>query len=138
MNTAPCPHCETILEVEPGVATVCGVCGQQFTAAEPVAVPVAAAPAAKVSAPRAWNWVWWLLVVLLVVPLAVIVIGAVSVVASSGNTSAKDLVATMFGGVLGIAVVVGLFVWAVLWLTFPIFVYVLLRRILRAIEALKK
>lgn len=144
MNTATCPHCETILEAEPGVATVCGVCGQEFTPSNPQPEPTSEAPRSAPATPSpalparargGMGWLWWLLLVVLVAPLAIVVIGVVSVATSSETTKATELISVLFGGALGAAVVVGLFLWAVLWITFPVFVYLYLRRILRAIEA---
>ena len=137
MNTATCPHCETILEADPGVVTVCGVCGQEFTPAAEPAPPSISRPAAKPDAPRrSWRWVGWIsLVLLAVVPVALIVAAFVHASKQSRPEAIIEALTFLFSGAVGAVVMFCVVVWVVLWITFPVFVYVFLRRILRAIEA---
>ncbi len=143
MTTAPCPRCGTAMEVDPGIETVCGVCGHAFTPAEPLRYPAKDAPRPEIAPSsrgtprRSLEWLWWVVIVVLVIPLSVAGILVVSAIASDTATPA-GVAATIFSGVMGIVVMVGLVVLSALWITFPVFVYLYLHRILRAIEALRK
>ena len=136
MNTATCPRCETIVEAEPSIATVCGVCGQEFTPAEHTELPTAQPVTAPAAPRRSWRWVGWLAVFLIAaVPVVLVLKAILRAVKQDGSQAVIESVTFLFSGIVGAVLMFCLVVWAILWITFPVFVYVLLRRILRAIEA---
>ena len=134
ISKTTCQHCDQHIEFDveaAGQFVACPNCGQQtrliIPGASSTGVASAFPPKNKPKIPtKTWIVLAWVLVVSALVACAVKV-----------STQYPEALGQFGGGVVGIIAMVAIAVWAILWITFPVFVFFKMGEMLKVMRQIR-